>query len=218
MICSLRDHTRVLMQDQFYLNEIIEEIINAQFWDLLNQVHEMNRSFDYSVHMVNIARRGLTGGLKALRSYAMNNCRGLAYLAATFGHLEFLKELDAMGLLRVSSTNLRNGDSAIHCAALHGRTGCLEFLVDRLGSDLLSLEDQVGFMPIHLAAHSGNPDTLKAIIRRYPHYKSKFLRFSSFKVSSPLNIAITCGLPELQESLLNISLNCSNTRMRAGIP
>ena len=187
MISKVQGHTI----NKAYFDIIIEEIIAKELWDLLNLVYSFNKLHDYSDHLVTLAKRGIFLGLRALRECAMNNYNGLAYHAASEGHLDFLKEIDAMGLLKASSIYKRNGYTAIQVAASHGQTDCLEFLLQRLGIKYLGHEDDNGFMPIHLAAHSGNSDTLNLIINFHPHYKTS--RFINFKTTSPLHMAISNG-------------------------
>lgn len=187
MISKMQGHT--INKD--YFNIIIEEIIDNELWDLLNLVYSFDKLHDYSDHLVTLAKRGNYLGLRSLREYAINNYNGLAYHAASEGHLDFLKEIDAMGLLKASSIYKGNGYTAIQVAASHGQTGCLEFLLERLGIKYLGHEDDNGFMPIHLAAYSSNSDTLSLIIKLHPHYKTS--RFINFKTTSPLHLAISNG-------------------------
>ena len=73
--------------------------------------------------------------------------------------------MDALGLLQESCYLV------IHVAAANGQIECLEFLVSRLGTKYLGFVDDKGDMPIHLAAQRFDSETLRAIIRLYPHYK-----------------------------------------------
>ena len=118
----------------------------------------------------------------------------LVLLAASNCHLNDLRELDALGYLEINSPlHVEEYHSAICRAASNGHTGCLEFLVSRLGKNYLDLMDKWQYMPIHHAAKSNNPETLIAIIRLYPSYKS--IRSDCFGRVSPLKMALLWGLP-----------------------
>lgn len=203
MIISMRSHFRLLTKtNKEYLNCIIEELIYAKIWDLLREVYRIHTNHDYSQHLLSIAKQGSIEGLRALREYATNQCSGLAFIAASNGRLEFLKELYALGVLNLNiKIKIKRGTSAIHMAASHGHTGCLEFLVKQLGIESLSLEDDVGLLPIHLAARSGNPDTLLTVIKYYPYYrKPKFTWYWHRRTTTPLHLAVVKG------SLLNTKI------------
>ena len=167
--------------DKHYLNYVISELIKSKYWNLLKELYEMNKENVASFHIINITTLGCVEGLRALRGLAKQNSVTVASLAASMGHLEFLKEFDSLGLLKKSCY------SAIHEAALNGRTECLEFLVSRFGTKYLGIEDKSGYMPIHLAARSPNSETLRVILRLYPYYKSGFLRLRKI---SPLHMAL----------------------------
>lgn len=119
----------------------------------------------------------------------------MGYVAATYCHLEFLRELDSMGLLVISCKNLSTGETAINAAAFHGRTECVEFLICRLGSEHLGVKDSCGYLPIHLASQRNNLETLSAIIRLHPFYSRASFLAGLFVhgVSSPLQVAVACG-------------------------
>ena len=76
----------------------------------------------------------------------------MASIATSNGYLDFLKELDTLGILENDSL-LPHEDCilAIHKAAFNGHTDCLEYLVSRFGTHYLGFVDRNGMMPIHLA-------------------------------------------------------------------
>ena len=140
-----------------------------------------------------IAEGGLIEGLMILRNLPENhrNVVEVAKVAASKGHLDFLREMYSMGLLQECCS------PAILEAASNDPAKCLEFLVERLGIKYLSHEDEFGLWPIHLAAaKSQNPDTLRTIIALYPRYKPRFSCFRTSKVISPLNEAVKNGMQE----------------------
>ena len=81
--------------------------------------------------MLYLAYYGHAGGLRTFRGLAKPQSDSVAYLAASRGHVDFLKELDAMKLLR------RSCYLSIHASSSHGHAECLDFLVSRLGSKYL---------------------------------------------------------------------------------
>ena len=143
----------------------------------------MNRVHDFCSHLKTIAENGYVEGLRALSHPAKTEAPKMTSSAAKRGHLAFLQEMDALGLLQESCY------LAIHAAATYGQTECLEFLVSRLGTKYLGFVNDNGDIPIHLAARTKNPETLRAIIRLYPHYKP--LSSTKFIVKSPLHEAIS---------------------------
>lgn len=104
--------------DEPYLNNVIAELIKAWYWDLLQEMHELSKNYVSSAHITNLADIGCVEGLRVLRDLARHHCNEMAIRAASEGHLEFLKELDALGLLRKSCY------TAIHSAAFYGHTEC----------------------------------------------------------------------------------------------
>ena len=191
-----------------YLNLVIKELVEARYWDLLQEIYEMNKSHDYSYYLKDIAENGFVGGLRALSHPAKTEAPKMTSWAAEKGHLAFLQEMDALGLLQKSCY------PAIHAAAANGQTECLEFLVSRLGTEYLGYTIKKGIMPIYLAAGFDNPETLRAIIRLYPRYKpiSSGTRTSKSLSSSPLQNAVNFNLPNNARILLKhfpelISLN-----------
>ena len=217
--------------DRQYLDDIIEELIRAQYWDLLLEVYEMFPRHNYSHHLFIIVKNGSTKALKVFRNLVIARPEKIGYMAASFGHLEFLKELDNLGLLQDSYINAVTGDTAFHSAAFFGRTECLEFLINRLGYQHLGVKDKFNFMPIHLASQRNNPETLRTIIKFYPHYSHRFLGFVIFKFVSPLNLAVTNNaldsaiillesFPELlyytdenRETVIHVALRTSSKEM-----
>lgn len=201
--------------EKHYLNNVISELIKSKYWDLLKELYEMNKKNVASFHIINITELGCVEGLRALRSLAKQQSDKVASLAASMGHLEFLKEFDSLGLLQKSCY------SAIHEAALNGRLECLEFLVSRFGTKYLGIEDKNGYMPIHLAARSQNPETLRVILRLYPHYKPKFFWNQTV---SPLHTALWYASSENARiligyfpELINFKADDNNTAIHLAI-
>ena len=98
----------------------------------------MCKRYIYSDHVLDLAFYGHFEGLRPLKDLAKRNSDKLAYLAASWGHLEFLKELDSMGLLG------RSCYLSIHAASSNDQTECLNFLVRRLGSRYLKYSNLAG--------------------------------------------------------------------------
>lgn len=149
------------------IDKCANQLIKSKKWDLLIELFDLNRENVPSFHLMQFANEGNVDGLRALRvlinyltSYQRKN---LVFLAASNGQLEFLQELDAMGLLKEEYYD------TIHAATAKGHIECLEFLVSRFGTKYLSAKDEDGQFPIYIAAKSKNPETLRAIIRLSPH-------------------------------------------------
>ena len=179
-----------------YLARIINNIILANYWDLLEIMYESNKKYIQSSNYALIANYGYIEGLRILRDSVEKRAFEMSYNAASKGHLAFLQELDHMGLLKESCYQ------AIHSAAAYGQTDCLEFLVRRLGTKYLSVADGMGALPIHYAAGSRNPETLLAILWHYPDYEPKNSLDSRSKVNSPLLTAVKSGSIDVVRILL----------------
>ena len=131
----------------------------AKYWDLLEEMYPMCKRYVFSLHVLYLAYYGHAEGLRTFKDLAKRKSHKLAYLAASKGHLEFLQELDAMGLIR------RSCYLSIHAASSHGHTECLEFLVSRLGNHYL--------MDLNLARKSKNLEMLRETLfsKLSPYYK-----------------------------------------------
>ena len=184
LVHSMRSQShRFNVDEKTYLNDVIAELIRANYWYLLSEIYEMNRETETVSyhHVVRLAELGQVQGLRVLKDLAKDQVCQMTMVAAAKGRLEFLKEMDSFGFLRKSCF------LAIHDAASNGHTECLEFLVSRLGIECLGYEDPFGFLPIHFAAGSRNPETMLAILRLYPHYKPSHF---SLQIASPLHMAL----------------------------
>ena len=189
------------IEPESYLETVVEALIDAQYWDLLHEVYEMKKEYFNPCVLMLFAATGKVEGLRALRGLAEGKSRDLVRLASSYGHLEFLQELDSMGLLEKDSLALIDQyNSAICFAVQNGHTECVEFLATRLGPRYLDSIDRKGYMPIHVAAESENPETLRTIIRLYPYYESR-LSFRC-KFNSPLCLALSAKLPENAKILI----------------
>ena len=185
-----------------YLEKVVRALIDAQYWDLLHEVYEMKKEYFNPYVLELFATNGKVEGLRALRSLAegISVSRNMVRLAAAYGHLKFLQELDSMGLLEKDSLTLIDQyNSAICFAVQNGHNECVEYLVTLLGLRYLDTIDRNGCMPIHVAARSRNPETLRTIIRLYPYYKSRFFDYKSI---SPLYLALSTKLPENAKILI----------------
>ena len=137
MVSTMRSQSHQFkFYDISYLNDIIEVLIFLKYWDVLYDVYEMNQELVRPSHLHNIAARGCIEGLRALRKFAFSQAGIMASKATSNGHLEFLKEMDAFGLLG------RDCHLVVHEAASTEHIECLEFLVSRLGAECLRLSDQ----------------------------------------------------------------------------
>ena len=119
--------------EETFVNYVIAELVLAKYWDLLEQFYGICKKFvKSSSHVYYLAYYGHAEGLRTFKDLAKRRSYKLAYVAASRGHLEFLQELHAMGLLG------RSCYLSIHAASSNGHTECLNFLVNRLGSKYLS--------------------------------------------------------------------------------
>ena len=145
--------------NEIFVNNVIAGLVLAKYWDLLEEMYPICKRYVFSLHVLYLAYYGHAGGLRAFKDLAKRKSHKLAYLAASRGHLEFLQELDAMGLLG------RSCYLSIHAAASHGHTECLDFLVSRLGSKYLSYPN--------LARKSKNLEMLRETLfsKLAPYYK-----------------------------------------------
>ena len=189
--------------DGQYLNNVFAQLVNAMYWDLLQDMYELSKVYLSDEHVMGLAEFGYVEGLRALRGLTRYQRSEMAYRAASEGQLEFLKELDALRYL---------GNFcflAIHHAALNGHKECLEFLVSRLGIKYLGFKDGNGFMPIFYAAsRSRNYETLRAVLRLYPYYKTNF--FGS-GIVSPLREALLHKASDNARILINYFPELVNT-------
>ena len=148
--------------NEIFVNKVIVELVLAKYWDLLEEFYGISKEFvKSSSHVFYLAYYGHAGGLRAFKDLAKRRSYKLAYLAASRGHLEFLQELHAMGLLG------RSCYFSIHAASSNGHIECLDFLVNRLGSKYLSYSN--------LARRSKNLEMLREAIfsKLAPYYRPK---------------------------------------------
>lgn len=175
--------------------EVYNEILSSLELGEMNQDDALNLD-----HLKWTAEQGNIAGLLKLRDFSVDHpyVVEVASAAASKGQLEFLTEMDTMGLLGESCY------PAIHVAASKCQTECLKFLVSRLGTKYLGYEDENGLWPIHLAARCPITDTLRAVLRLYPHYKPRISWFSQSKtkIISPLLEPVRNGLLENARILL----------------
>ena len=201
MISLIRSGSIKFTASQWHFENLIGALILAKFEDLLNEIYEMNKNYSYSFILYSIAKEGNIEYLRVSRCLAKGNSHSMASAAAFNGHLDFLKELDALGLLENDSlVHNKDFNLAIHGAVSNGHTKCLEFLVNRFGTQYLDFDVQAGMMPIHLAASSDYPETLLAIIRLYPYYIPR--RSSKIHPISPLRFALENKLPANSKILI----------------
>ena len=197
-LCSIFCLTIAFFVCLIYASEVYREDCPVPHY---YKVSEMKPKDAFDIEKMKfIAEEGLIDGLMILRNLPANHgiVVEVAQVAASKGHLEFLREMYSMGLLQECCS------PAILDAASNGHTECLEFLVRRLGTKYLSYEDSFGLMPIHLAAaKSQNPDTLRTIIALYPYYKPRFSCFRTSNVISPLHEAIKNGMQDNARILLD---------------
>lgn len=186
-----------------YFNKIIEELVKVEYWDLLETLYISNSSFNYREHLRPIAYKGSLVGLRILRFPFRMNPRGIGYIAASMGHLHFLKELNHLGILVKAAGPDESNETALHAAAFFGHLDCLQFLLETVGTDWLNLADKNGYMPIHLAAQTGKIDSLSRIIELNPHYRDwNPLKNFFFGFISPLHAAVASNQIEACRILL----------------
>lgn len=104
----------------------------------------------------NIIRRAFS-----IMSYTDRNGRNAMHMAAEGGHLPCLKILTEVGMDVDLLDN--DGRSALHYAAKSGHSECCAVLID-LCYDLISMGDKKNVFPIHMAASSGDPDTVELLL------------------------------------------------------
>ena len=163
IICFLRDRSHKFRNEEdeeTFVNYAIAELVLAKYWDLLEEMYEICKEFVKSVHVLYLAYYGYVGGLRAFKDLAKRKSHKLAYLAASRGHLEFLQELHAMGLLG------RSCYLSIYAASSNGHTECLDFLVSRLGN-------HYNLMDPNLARRSENLEMLRETLfsKVAPYYQ-----------------------------------------------
>ena len=171
-----------------YIVGIFDELVKTKFWELSRQVYKRFKNNLRYYSWQDLARYGNVEALHELAEYAACYADKLLVLAAKFGYLEFLREMDALGFIRVSCFNKKHFILALRESILHGHSNCFEFLISRvlnINTILpICLEDEDGFLPVHLAARSS---ILPTVLRHYPHYKSGLF---NCKTISPLHIAL----------------------------
>lgn len=181
-----------------YFDKIIRKCIEMRNWDVLQLVYSDSPEADYIIYLKELAKHGFVEGLLILREPAKKHPKLLAHVAVAYGNLNFLKELNELGILVQASSANRYGETAIHVAVSHDSFDCFVYLDEKL--DCLNISDKEGNLPIHLAVLFSNTQILVEIIRRNPRYKYR----NPFKETIlPLHIAVACAHKESANILLN---------------
>ena len=171
-----------------YIFEIFDALVKSKFWDLSRQVYKQFKNKIRYYNWQDLARYGNVEALHELVDYAADFADNLLLLAAKFGHLEFLKEMDTLGFIQVSFFKKKIFILAVRESILHGHSDCFEFLirlVENTSTFLpICLEDEDGLLPVHLAARSS---ILTTVLRLYPRYKPCLFYCTPI---SPLHIAL----------------------------
>ncbi|KAM1587404.1 hypothetical protein ACFX1X_026901 [Malus domestica] len=109
------------------------------------------------------------------------------YRAAFSGNWEeaskFLDSDPDAAKARISDLSM----TALHVAASEGRSEFVEKLVKRVPSDVLEMQDKMGFTPLHYAAIGGSPRSAKALLMENP----KLAQCVDAKGRTPLLLAAT---------------------------
>ena len=172
-----------------YIVEIFDALVKSKFWDLSRQVYKRYKKKISYYNWQDLARHGNVEALHELADYAADFADNLLLLSAKFGYLEFLREMDALGFIQVSFFNKKLFILALRESILHGHSDCFEFLISRVENTNtwlpICLEDEDGFLPVHLAARSS---ILPTVLRLYPRYKPCLFNCTTI---SPLHIALS---------------------------
>lgn len=176
-----------------YLGMIIDELIDKNYWDILCEVFVINKDYFETCHFKNFAQPGRATDLRQISDCVKEYSDKLIIWAAESNYIEVLREMDSLGLVQISSANKNLIALAVNAAISYNNSNCVEFFLSRLGDKFMSLENEDGLMPVHLAATSENIETLRTVLRLYPHYKSRS-SFFSFSTISPLHMAVSKGL------------------------
>ena len=177
--------------NKLLVDDILKGLVKAEYWDLVRQIYEVDTHYFSPENLVGFAEQGNILALRELRDIVERFPGLFAHHAALNGHLPFLKEMFDMKLLKKSIfADLKKIGPAFDGAISSGSVECLDFLVERLGKKYFREANKEGYMPIHKAATSDEPEILRAIIRYYPYYKEKF---SMTPTVSPLHLALSRG-------------------------
>ncbi|XP_045198124.2 uncharacterized protein LOC123552484 [Mercenaria mercenaria] len=92
-----------------------------------------------------------------------NNGFTVAHYAAREGHLDILKFVVTNGAS--ATLKVQGGNTIFHLAAFNGHVSVLDYLMDSYHG-IITLQNDDSFMPVHLAAKSGQTDTIDFFLRR----------------------------------------------------
>ena len=177
---------------QVELDYITKALIDAENWELLYQLYETEKKYFTVYHLIHIAETGKIEGLHLFRKKIKNEPRHFAWSAAEHGQVEFLNEMDSMNMFTETSTPYDSVVDAFKGAVRCSSSECLAWLIKRFGKSFLC--SHIGFdkekMLIHIAAESGNSETLRTVMRYYPFYKKISLKSSVTTKGSPLHFAV----------------------------
>lgn len=186
-----------------YFESVISVLIKAGHWCVLRRIYELYNDYFHPCQFKAIAEQGCIDGLRALIDLIKIDRSGFGYCAAANGHVDFLKEMFVLGLLKETRKLRFNVYDAFKGASICRTSECLEFLIEKFGKKYLSKVEFLGqYIPIHYAAVSGGPETIRAILRHYPFYKPRFIDYPFCPAVSPVHYAVSCGRIENIKLLL----------------
>jgi len=170
MIIQINSYYRISKQ-RGTTRFILESVIKGEYWDMMLEIFNESPRSHYNLRLIlmMIASEGKVPSSSYLGKGAPYYAKKLVFMAASKGHLDFLKELHLVGILLAPFCLRINdlGETAAHVAAHYGNVECLRFILNEANSfcmNLFSVKDYTGFNPIHSAVHSGSESVLKEIL------------------------------------------------------